>query len=83
MNTASLAGTTTDVHGRRKARVVIPDRFPAETGELIEHSGRPGRGKTEFVPQTAEEHGSDAERMALKCQTARENVLEDGFQRVV
>ena len=83
MNTASLAGTTTDIHGGRKTRVVIPNRFPAEAGELVKRSRRPWRGKTEFVPQTAEEHGGDAERTALKCQTARENVLGDGFQRVV
>ena len=62
--------------------MVIPDRLPAETSKLIKLSRR-GRGKAEFVPQSAEEQGGNTERTALKRQAARKNILGDSFQLVV
>src|SRR5262245_51248553 len=67
---ARLAETATNVRGRGNARVVIPDRTPAKTGELIKISCR-GHGEAEFIPQAAEEQGGNTERTALERQMAR------------
>src|SRR5262245_56305373 len=79
IDTAKETGTATNCHGRRESGVVIPDGFPAETGELAKNSRRRG-GKAKFVPQATEEFGRDKKRTASKGETARENILRDSFQ---
>ena len=59
--------------------MVIPNRFPAQMSKLIKNGSR-RRGNTELVPQATEEQGGNTERMALKSQAARQNVLGDRFQ---
>ena len=62
---ALKAGTATNRYGRGEGRVVIPDRVPAEAGNLEKELVRWG-GKAALVPKTTKELGVGKQAAALE-----------------